>query len=185
MLPFTGPGAEEYDTYQDMNRSLLSLNSVSSEAGEPIEAAAPERQASRGESFCSCGQSVGRLQRPNPSANLASVSERLTVNAFLSWRLSPCKEAAGKVLFPAASFCRGYRTGIADAGLGQEREGMGMYVFFVCFSLLFALGLFLVPVASARMSRRGPFVRTTWSKTVIVSVAQALVLASFVSIWLE
>lgn len=184
MLPFTGPGAEEYDTYQDMNRSLLSLNSVSSEAGEPIEAAAPPRQASRGESFCSCGQSVGRLQRPNPSANLASVSERLPLTRSCHG-VAPCKEAAGKVLFPAASFCCSYRTGIADAGFGQEREGTGMYVFFVCFSLLFALGLFLVPVASARMSRRGPFVRTTWSKTVIVSVAQALVLASFVSIWLE
>ncbi|MDF2717514.1 MAG: hypothetical protein K0R28_4439 [Paenibacillus sp.] len=60
-----------------------------------------------------------------------------------------------------------------------------MYVFFVSFILLFLLGLLFVPFVGLRLSRGGPFVKTDWRKTVAFSVAQALVLASIATVWIN
>lgn len=60
-----------------------------------------------------------------------------------------------------------------------------MYVFFVTFVLLFVLGLLLVPFVGLRFSRGGPFVKNDWRRTVAFSLAQALVLASAVAVWVH
>ncbi|GAA3399693.1 hypothetical protein ACFFNY_18150 [Paenibacillus hodogayensis] len=60
-----------------------------------------------------------------------------------------------------------------------------MYVFCVTFILLFVLGLLLVPFVGLRLSRGGPFVKNDWRMTVAFSMAQALVLASVVTVWIH
>lgn len=60
-----------------------------------------------------------------------------------------------------------------------------MYVFAVSFILLFVLGLLLIPFAGLRLSRGGPFVKNDWRMMVAFSLAQALVLASVVSVWIR
>ncbi|RKN79136.1 hypothetical protein [Paenibacillus ginsengarvi] len=62
---------------------------------------------------------------------------------------------------------------------------MFMYVFMVSFILLFVLGLLLIPFVGLRLSRGGPFIRNDWRKMVVFSLAQAIVLASVVSVWVK
>ncbi|MEF3305941.1 hypothetical protein [Paenibacillus sp. GYB003] len=60
-----------------------------------------------------------------------------------------------------------------------------MYVFVVSFILLFVLGLLLIPFVGLRLSRGGPFARNDWRMMVAFSLAQAIVLASVFSVWVQ